>query len=43
MDVVAHRVDFDEGRVVVFEHANNVGMELVALVVPDEGAAVLLC
>jgi len=36
VDVVADGIDFDEGRVVVFENAGYVGLELAALLVAQE-------
>ncbi len=41
VDVVADGIDFDEGRIVVFEDAGDVGVELTALLVPEELATAL--
>src|SRR5437867_878863 len=41
VDVVCHRVDFDERRIVVFENASNVGVELAAFTVAEEWATIL--
>jgi hypothetical protein len=36
MDVVAHRIDLDNGRIMVFQNPGYVGMKLVALVLAEE-------
>lgn len=38
--MVADGVDFDEGGIKVFEEAGEIGVELVAFLVAEEGAAV---
>src|SRR5947208_1475201 len=37
--MVAHGIDFDEGRVVILENARDVGVELATLLVAQELAA----
>ena len=39
VNVVGHRVDFDQGRIVVFENAGNIGVKVAALGVPKQLAS----
>jgi len=42
VDVVAHGIDFDEGRIQIFEHAGDVGVKFAAFLVAEERAAFVL-
>jgi hypothetical protein len=41
VNVVAHGIDFDQGRIMVLKNAGDVGVELAALVIAKKWAAVL--
>ena len=39
-DMVAHGIDFDEGRIEVLEDASDVGVELSTFFITEQGTAV---
>jgi hypothetical protein len=41
VDVIGDGIDFDEGRIVIFQDSGDVGVELAAFVVPQELTAAL--